>query len=108
MSPSPSIFPPPFLSPTSPFLFLSLPPLPDTVTVLKWNSELWENLPVTYVLTPSRQLFNSVVISSLQSNYKHFVLGSSGLGKVGGFIAGYRDEETELPRGELHGRSEKV
>lgn len=75
--------------------------------MLKWNSELWEDLPLTCVLSPSRQLFNSVVIFSLQSDYKHFVLGSSGLGKVGGFIPAYGDEETEFPQGEFHRRSEK-
>lgn len=101
---------PPFLSPSplSSFLFLSLPLLHNTDVVLKWNSELWEDLPLTYVLCPSRQWFNSVVIYSLQSDYKHFVLGSSGFGKVGGFIPGYGVEETELPQGEIHRRSEKI
>lgn len=76
--------------------------------MLKGSSELWENLPLTYVLGPSRQLLNSVVIYSLQNDYKHFVLGFSRLVKVGGFIPRYRDEETELPQGELCQKSEKI
>lgn len=51
--------------------------------------------------------FDSDVTYSLQSVYKHFICGFSGLGKVGGFMPVYGDEETELPQREFHRRSEK-